>query len=177
MSDTPEESVEQRLGRIEALLQDLDRLASPEAAAAARELVTLLLGLHGAALARMIELSGPDERRSELLAAWAADRLPAGVLLLHGLHPVDLPTRVRQALEAVRADLRTRGADVELLGVVEGVVRLRLAESGPGQTRVLRAILEQLLGEAAPDARAVEWEGSEEPQTGRLSLPLIGLPG
>jgi len=195
MSDAAEGAIEQRLGRIEALLQNLERLASPEAGAAARELVTLLLEMHGAGLARMIELipltlpSPPsdggegqkrgDEARRELLASWASDKLVAGILLLHGLHPVDLATRVRAALEGVQSDLRAHGAEVEVVDIVDGVVRLRLHENGTGAPRVLRTILEQILGETAPDARAIEWEGlspsenRDESETGRLPLPLI----
>ena len=44
----------------------------------------------------------------------------------------------------------------------------------PAPLRVIRTILEQILGEAAPDARAIEWDGENKPDTGRLSLPLIG---
>ena len=102
----PVASVEQ-MARIEALLDELERL-TPPAASAARELVTLLLELHGAALVRMTGRAG-----EELRASWADDPLVAGVLLLHGLHPVDLETRVRQALQ-------THGGDVEFLGVEGG---------------------------------------------------------
>ena len=43
-----------------------------------------------------------------------------GLLMLHGLHPLDLETRVRQALDQVRPYLRSHGGNVELLGVSDG---------------------------------------------------------
>ena len=51
----------------------------------------------------------------------------AGLLLVHGLHPYDVQTRVARALDSVRPYLGSHGGDVELLGVdAEGVVTLRM---------------------------------------------------
>ena len=61
----------------------------------------------------------------ELIDSLAADELVGSLLLLYGLHPQDLETRVREALEKVRPLLRFHGGKVELLGITEGTVRLR----------------------------------------------------
>ena len=51
----------------------------------------------------------------------------ASLLLVHGLHPYSVETRVEQALASVRPYLGSHGGDVELLGVSDdGLVRLRL---------------------------------------------------
>ena len=44
------------------------------------------------------------------------------VLLLYGLHPHPIETRVRQALDKVRPYLDSHGGNVELLSVNDGVV-------------------------------------------------------
>ncbi len=88
--------------------------------------------------------TGPDwngsstiwRRDRRVLDTCAGDEVVAGLLLLHGLHPLDVETRVRQALESVRPLLRSHGGNVELLEVREGVVRLRLCKATA--TAVLR---------------------------------------
>ena len=71
-----------------------------------------------------------------------------GLLLLHGLHPLDLEARVRQALDKVRPYLRSHGGNVELLGVDEGVVRLRLEGSChgcPSSAATMRQTIEEAI--------------------------------
>ena len=57
------------------------------------------------------------------------DDLVASVLLLHGLHPDSIETRVLRALDNVRPYLRSHGGEVELVSVREGVVRIKLTGS------------------------------------------------
>ncbi len=97
---------------------DSRRRADPAARAAAQELVRTLMELHGAALERMLgmihEAGGPADG---LIDQFGDDELVGSLLLLYGLHPVDLETRVRQALEKTRPYLRSHGGNVELAGV------------------------------------------------------------
>ena len=79
--------------------------------------------------------------RSTTIRRLAGDGLVSSLLVLHGLHPDDIETRVIHALG------KTHG-NAELLGVVEGVVRVRLTGSGCG----LRDGVETALREAVPDA-------------------------
>jgi Fe-S cluster biogenesis protein NfuA/nitrite reductase/ring-hydroxylating ferredoxin subunit len=84
-------------------------------------------------------------------------------LLLHDLHPVDLPTRVLGALENTRPYLKSHGGNVELVGIDEpGVVRLRLQGSChgcPSSAMTLKLAIEQAIQEAAPDVTAIVVEG------------------
>ena len=68
----------------------------------------------------------------ELVGELARDELVGSLLLLYGLHPLDLETRVRQALEKVQPTLRSRGGSAELLELTEGAVRVRLETAGHG---------------------------------------------
>jgi hypothetical protein len=160
----------QRVRRIEALATALDGIADPATRTSARELMQAVLELHGAGLARLLQLvaeAGPPGR--SLLDRFREDSLVASLLLLHGLHPLDVETRVRQALNRVGPHLASHGVAVELLGVAGQVVRLRFDGPWPA----LRGVLEEAILEAAPDVAALEVVERGEPGAGRVSLPII----
>ena len=83
--------------------------------------------LYGDGLARIVARVGPATARAP-----PSDELVAHLLLLHGLHPVPVEERVRDALDGVRPYLDSHGGGVELLGVEDGVVQLRLEGSCDG---------------------------------------------
>jgi Fe-S cluster biogenesis protein NfuA/nitrite reductase/ring-hydroxylating ferredoxin subunit len=151
----------ERVARIEVLLEEVETLADPAARATATELVQTLLELYGEGLARVVtEVAARDD--GELAEALADDELVAHLLLLHGLHPVPLERRVREALEGVSPYLESHGGGVELLGVEEGVVRLALQGSCsgcPSSTATLKLAIEDAIHKAAPDVERVEAEG------------------
>ena len=67
--------------------------------------------------------------------------------------------KVKKALDTIRPVLQADGGDVELLGVEDGVVRVRLtgACSGcPMATLTLKEGIEQRLKELVPEVKAVE---------------------
>ena len=165
--------------RIEALLQELGALGDPHARARAEELVRLLMRLYGAGLNRILEIVheeiGESGEAGESGAA-AADRffdrladdgLVSGLLVLHGLHPLDLETRILRALDRVRPYLGSHGGDVTLLGVDEGVVRLRLEGSChgcPSSTVTMKLAVERAIEEAAPEISGIAVEGAATPE-------------
>ena len=172
-----------RLQRIDVLLREVERFADPAAQAHTREIVQAILDMHGAGLERILEhlaASGPPG--AAILDACTRDEVAAGLLLLHGLHPLDLEARVLQALEQVRPALRTHGGNVELLGVSDGVVRLRLLGSChgcPSSAVTMKQTIEEAILAKAPDATAVEVEGATEgpPVTpDGLALVMLSVP-
>lgn len=155
--------VRERVAATEARLMEIEALADPKAQAVAAEAVQGLLELYGEALARIVESAAACAGEG-MLDALAADELVSHLLLLHGLHPVDLETRVRQALAEVRPYLNSHGGSVELLGVEEGVARLRLQGSCrgcPSSAITLQQTIEEALQRAAPDLEGIEAEGVE----------------
>jgi Fe-S cluster biogenesis protein NfuA len=154
-----------RLARIEELLHALDGIADEGARAQARELVEALLELQGAGLERALELiyeSGPAGQG--MIDALGHDELVASLLLVHGLHPLDLESRVRHALEAVGPRLAQHGGSVELLGVTpDGAVKLRLAgncHGCPSSILTLKFSIEEAIYAAAPDVTSLEVDGA-----------------
>src|SRR5215510_1263863 len=161
-----EEQAFKRLSqRIEGLVARIESEADPKARAYALDLAQSLMELHGAGLGRLMEIvAGAGASGYALMDDFADDALVASLLLLYGLHPHDLQTRVMMALENTRPFLRSHGGDVELLGVTDGVVSLRLAgscRSCPSSTMTLKLAIEQAIYEAAPDVTGIVTEGHD----------------
>jgi Fe-S cluster biogenesis protein NfuA len=180
MSVNVEPEVRRRIEHLEALIQDLERLPDPAARDRARELVQSLLDFHGAAIAKLLEgIAGMGERGHALIASLAGDDLVSSLLLLYGLHPLDLETRVSQALDQVRPYLRAHKGDVELVGVVDGVVRLRMQGSChgcPSSAMTLKNAIEEAIYAVAPDVAAIEVEGVVDPPVHPVHLlPILSL--
>jgi Fe-S cluster biogenesis protein NfuA len=80
------------------------------------------------------------------------------------LHPLDLETRVRGALESVKPRLGQHGGSVELIGVTpEGGIKLRLegnCHGCPSSRVTLKSSIEEAIYAAAPDVTGMEVEGA-----------------
>jgi Fe-S cluster biogenesis protein NfuA len=170
---------QRRAARIEALTQEVAAFADPQARATTEELIQAILDMYGDGLARMLELTAQTrEPGYTLIDAFVQDELIGSLLLLHGLHPVDIETRVARALDEVRPYLRSHGGDVELLSVREGVAYLRLQGSChgcPASTITLKQAIEEALYQAAPDLESIEVEGVVAPSP-RAGVPVTFVP-
>ncbi len=167
--------------RIEALVRSLESSADSATQSVARELVQALLDLHGAGLLRLMELvdqtGGPGAR---LIDQFGSDPAISRLLLLHGLHPQDFETRVRESIERASGGLRRQGVTVALVRVDEsGVVVVRAEASGAkgcgsAGPDITRAI-ENAIYESAPEATAVVVEGLLEPEAPGAFVSLDSL--
>jgi Fe-S cluster biogenesis protein NfuA/nitrite reductase/ring-hydroxylating ferredoxin subunit len=148
--------------RIETLLE----AASVHGTAArerAEQLVHEVVDLYGTGLSRIMALL--DAEAAEDLAR---DDLVASLLLVHGLHPHDVHTRVRTALDEVRPYLGSHGGDVTLLDVRDTVVRLRLAgscRSCPSSSVTLDLAVREAVQAAAPEIETIEVDTAPETTT------------
>jgi Fe-S cluster biogenesis protein NfuA/nitrite reductase/ring-hydroxylating ferredoxin subunit len=163
----------QLIGRVEGLLGDLESLPDARARDTALEAVQAVVELYGAGLERIAGEIG--DLQTTLLAR---DELVAHLLLLHDLHPVGVEERVREALESVRPYLGSHGGDVELLGVAEGVARVRMrgsCEGCPASSMTLKLAIEDAVLKAAPDVERVEAEAEGEPAAapGLLQIEVV----
>jgi Fe-S cluster biogenesis protein NfuA/nitrite reductase/ring-hydroxylating ferredoxin subunit len=160
--------LQERVARMEMLLGEIEALDDPDARSKAAEVVQVLLELYGEGLARMMETVAGGEGGERAFEAFAEDELVSHLLLLHGLHPLDLETRVVKALEEVRPYLKSHGGNVEFLGVEGGVARLRMQGSCsgcPSSTMTLKLAIEEAIHKTAPDLEGIEAEGvAEEPE-------------
>jgi Fe-S cluster biogenesis protein NfuA len=169
---------ESRIARIEALTATLERCKDPEARAASRELVGALLDLHGAGLAKVLELTcGAGEVGLAIASSFARDGLVANLLLLHDLHPENLESRIRSALDDLRTRIGTQ-AGIDLIGLEGDSLRLRLSrECGgcPSSTVAIKKTIEDALLAAAPDLAVIEFIEEGGPSPGLFFLPVITL--
>lgn len=160
--------------QIEALVHKVESLADREARQTALDLVQAVMDFHGAGLERMMELiSETGETGEQLFETFAQDEKVQGVLLLYGLHPIDLETRVARAIESVRITVLSRNASARLMSIDGGVVRVRVDGANPFNGPELKAEIERAIYSAAPDANGVFIEGIPEPSPG--FVPLASL--
>jgi Fe-S cluster biogenesis protein NfuA len=145
--------------RIEALI-DACGVDGAGSVARAEELVRALSDLYGAGLARLLELLDDHGRLDdEVLDAIADDRLVSGLLLIHGLHPDDLTTRVHRALDRVRPYLGSHGGDVEVIEITADAVRLRwlgACDGCRGATATLTSAIDAAIRDAAPEIEMID---------------------
>jgi Fe-S cluster biogenesis protein NfuA/nitrite reductase/ring-hydroxylating ferredoxin subunit len=159
---TPERETQWRAAgdRIQTLL---DSCAASGAAAheRAQELVREVVGLYGAGLERIMQLSDDPALATRL----ATDDLVASLLLVHGLHPHDLHRRVSDALDRVRPYLGSHGGDVDLIEVTDaGTVRLAFkgsCKSCPSSAVTLELAVEDAVRAAAPEVSSIEVVAAE----------------
>jgi Fe-S cluster biogenesis protein NfuA len=159
--------VQQAGERIEELIASL-RSQGGGAAAAAEELVRLLVALYGDGLGHIVAaLDDEGEAGRALLDRLTTDPLVEGLLLLHGLHPLDVDARIQRALDRVRPYLGSHAGGVQYLGVSEeGVARLRLegtCHGCPSSTVTVRLAIEGAVQDAAPEVTEVVVEGMTAP--------------
>jgi Fe-S cluster biogenesis protein NfuA/nitrite reductase/ring-hydroxylating ferredoxin subunit len=164
--------------RIDALL-DASSSGGVVARERAEELVRLVADLYGAGLERVLTIvDDSGHLDDDVLAALAADDVVASLLLVHGLHPYDVTTRVEQALEGVRPYLGSHGGDVELLEVSdEGVVRLRLlgsCDGCPSSSVTLKLAVEGAIEAAAPEITTIQVDDPTE-DTSVAVGPVISI--
>lgn len=158
------DSLQERTARIEHLVRHVESVADDETRSSVVELMRAVMELHGTGLARLLEVAAEEPQPgSPLIQRLAADDLVSSLLLLHNLHPDELPVRVSKALEKVRPFLKSHGGDVELLGINDsGFVRLRLQGSChgcPSSSMTLKIAIEESLDEFAPDRGGLEIAG------------------
>src|SRR5271154_404167 len=130
----PDKDLQKRIQRIGEIVEQLEANADPSARAMAKELLESLMALHGAALERILELAAnAGEAGETIIRKCGRDELVSSVLLLYGLHPENLRSRVTYALEKSRTYLQSHSAAAELVSIDDdGVVTLRLAVKAGG---------------------------------------------
>ena len=149
--------------RIQELVEKIGTLHDPAARGMLQECLESVLSFYGHGLERILELvdqAGPDG--AKVGEALVHDPGVRGLLLIHGLHPVPLETRLREALDQVRPYMESHGGDVELVGLENDYAKLRLqghCKTCPSSTVTLELAVRAAIEEACPDLAGFEVEG------------------
>jgi hypothetical protein len=169
----------QRLRQLVDQIQQFE----PGERARAGVLVQTVLDFHRAALAQLLELFRQEgDAGRAFLEKVSRDGLVANILLLHGLHPSGLETRIQEALARLQPFLLSQGAEVELIAVADDAVRLCLHQNGsgfPASLGILRAAIEEAVGTAAPEVSLIEFVvpgAAGNATTSRVPLPVLTRP-
>ena len=177
-------SPEQLIERVQQFTAELERITDPSARRAADELVGAVIELYGQGLERIFAAVA-ESSDGTLGDRLAGDGIVASLLLIHGLYPVGLAERVGEALDSVRPYMESHGGDVELLGLEDGVARIRLngsCEGCPASASTLELAIKSALDEAAPDLEGLVVEGAVQapsrtvgatPGPGAMELPVV----
>jgi hypothetical protein len=149
-----EKEFQERIRAIEGLIHKLEEMPDRSLWSAVRELMQSVMDLHGMALDRVLTiLSDHDGQAAQQIEALGCDELVGSVLLLHGLHPVDLETRTRRALGKTESVLRGYGVRAELLDTFDGNIRIQIhGVTSAHVAKSSRAVVEEAIYQAAPDA-------------------------
>lgn len=146
-------------------MHELETIADPASRTSAKELVQLLMELHGMGLERILGIvfqSGDAGAR--IIDDLGGDRLVSSLLILYGLHPDDLQTRVERKLEQIGPTLHQMGAEAKLVTANGGDVRVRVRVEGHGcgsTKQTVQTAVEEAIYEAAPDLTSLKVEGLE----------------
>src|SRR4051812_20687865 len=152
---------EELVGRVQELTAQVEALGDPQARACAEELAAAVVQLYGVGLERIFAALD-EQTRTDL----AQDGVVASLMLIHGLYPVSLEDRVQAALDSVRPYMDSHGGNVELLGIEDGIARLRLEGSCSGcgaSQSTMQLAVERALEETAPDLLGLDVEGVVAP--------------
>lgn len=164
--------------RLGELVSQFDQMPDGPQKTAGKELIQLLMDVHGQGLERMMEIIFESrEAGNALIDQLGKDEIAGGLLLLYSLHPDALETRVHAALDRIRPRLRKLSCAIDLVSIDQGSVRVRVTKSGHScgsSTNELRGIVENGVYELASDITALEILGLEEPSsTGFVALESL----
>jgi Fe-S cluster biogenesis protein NfuA len=173
-----EKEFQEKIRQLGTLVGDLDQIPGGGSKGPVRELVQLLMEVHRTGLERMMELVfDAGETGEAIIRNLGQDPVVRSLLLLYSLHPDDLETRVMKALDVASAPLRKFDSKVELLGIQDGAVQVRLHTSGHAcgsTTKNLQSIVEERIYDMAPDLTSLEILGpGDEASSGFVSLESL----
>lgn len=161
-----EKDFQQKVRQLGALVGELEQAKGAGSVASARELVQLLMEVHGAGLERIMELIFESGTQGEaMIAGLGQDPIARSLLLLYSLHPDDIETRVLKALDTVGPKLRKLDHKAELISIHDGAVQLKVhtTERVHGSTaKNVRATLEEAVYDMAPDLTSLTILGLED---------------
>jgi Fe-S cluster biogenesis protein NfuA/nitrite reductase/ring-hydroxylating ferredoxin subunit len=171
----PSEDAKQRSQNIQRLIEQATTFPDPAARELLLQCLQGVLALYGDGLARILQLldnAGADAAQAR--QALLRDKLVRSLLLVHGLHPDNLATRLGAALDKIRPYLQSHGGNVELISLERDIARLRLqgtCKTCPSSSATLELAVRQSVEEACPDLMGFEVEGVAPSPNPGLGLP------
>ncbi len=178
MSETTTEVAEDATAfdQLNILLESIEQHPEEAVRNHVRALVYTLLDLHHGALQRIVEIVAAQPTGEKILQELNDDEVVQAVLMVHELMAQPLETRIENALEIAREQLKIYGAGVELVEVKNSVAHLKLfggASTANVSTTILKAEIEHALHEHTPDLLNVEYEDTIAPSRPQKLVQIL----
>lgn len=149
--------------RLQELLEQIQSQPNPAARVVLQECLESLLAFYGEGLSHILgHIGQADGSGEEILRRLLADPAVSALLLIHGLHPVPLEKRLRDALEKVRPYLQSHGGNIELLHLESEVAHVKLqgtCQTCPSSAVTLELAVRRAVEQACPDLVGFEVVG------------------
>ena len=137
--------------------------------------------IYGDGLERIFAALESDVPASNIRDDLLDDGVVASLLLIHGLYPVALETRVREVLDSLRPQVSAEGGRLDLVSL-EGGVACLLFEEAAGSSNgcatgssSLETDLIHALEQAAPDLLGVDLLTAAEARRARASRTTLPI--
>lgn len=146
--------------RLQELIEQIQTQPNPAARVLLQECLQSLLAFYGEGLSRILDqihAAGADGNK--IIDRLLKDPAVSGLLLIHGLHPVSLETRLHGALEKVRPYMQSHGGNIELLSLENDVAQIKLqgtCKTCPSSAITLELAVRRAVEEACPDLAGFE---------------------
>lgn len=176
-----EQEVPKHAREIERIIREVESITDPDLREKIALLVDSLLSFHSSGIGRLMQIVAAEgNEATSLLDQIAGDRVVASLLLLYGVHPLSLETRVRRAIEGLSSNPILNSSAVELLGITDQAVRVRVVQQGKynchSAAQTLRSAIEEAVYEAAPDIDEIQFVDDVQ-QTSVSFVPLDSIRG
>lgn len=157
----------QQSHHIQELLEEIELLPDTKAREMMQECTQEILSFYGHGLERILDIisKGNNTAAKDIYNNLIADSFVSSLLLIHDLHPLDLKTRLYQALEKVKPYMDSHGGSVEVVSLENGIAKLKLSGSCkgcPSSSSTLELGIKQAIEEICPDLLGLEVEGAVE---------------
>lgn len=155
---------------IQQLIEEIDNLRDSQAKSLMQECIQEILNFYGQGLEKILAIISKSNHSAAgaIYNDLIADSFVSGLLLIHDLHPLDLKTRLYQALEKVKPYMDSHGGNVEIVSLENGIAKLKLSGSCkgcPSSSSTLELGIKKAIEEICPDLEGLEVEGIVAPQT------------
>ena len=169
---------QEQIKRLGKLIAQFEQLPEGPQKTTGKELVQLLMDVHGAGLERILEIVFDSKTAGPaVIDELGRDTVAGNMLLLYSLHPDDLETRIHRAVDRLRPQLRKLSCSVEVVSMDNGAVKVKLSTTGHScgsSLKEMKSVVEEGVYEYAPDVTSLEILGVEEPTpTGFVSLESV----
>jgi nitrite reductase/ring-hydroxylating ferredoxin subunit/Fe-S cluster biogenesis protein NfuA len=164
-----DEDFQQKIIQLDNLIRQFEELPIPQIQEKVFEMLQMIDAFHREGLGRLVAFLRAQGLADEIEQA-SADPAIHTLLVLYDLIPGDPLVEAEKALDSVRPYIHSHGGEVELLGIDNGIVHLRLSGSCrgcAGSTFTLRRGIESALREKVPGFKGIE-NHENQTQTGQV---------